>query len=230
MPPKSTPNYIINRIIRQKTKDRNTIKAISRNVRVSRSTISKILNRKLEDTRSKYSTKRTYISFEDVEKMVKLRTKDRCMIKEIAQKIRLPKHLVSTILKDKLKDTISEYSTLRTYISKEDVKEIVQLRKECISLKNIQEKLGIDITLISSILRCELGDKYQEYSAKNIPSQVRNRIIFLHKLKPLNEISKITKVSFCTVKSIVQESFDIIYDKIISEIPTVMIQSFIKFR
>ncbi len=130
---------------------------------------------------SKNSTIYTYVSKEDVNKIVKLRTKDRCSIKEITQKVKLRRIIISTILSDKLKDTGSKYSTTHTYVSKEDVEELIQLRKENMSLHTIQEKLNLPKSRVSSILRGELENKSKQYKV-NPFSIIYNKIIL--KIQP----------------------------------------------
>ncbi len=93
----------------------------------------------------------------------------------------LTKVIVSTILRDRLKDTGSKYSTTHTYVSKDDVEIIVELRKKNISLDIIHGKLNLPRALISSILKNELGNKYKQYYAKNIVQRpfsiIYNKII-----------------------------------------------------
>ena len=167
MSPKTIPNYIINKIIRQKTEDRYSIKEISQNIKLARCAVSKILKNKLKDTRSKYST-------------------------------------------------------TQTYISKENIEEIVQLRKKNILLRIIHERLKIPVILIISILKGELRGNYQKYGARHIPYYMREQIFHLYELKTSpQEISEVTKVSLNSIKVILQKSFDMIYNKIISEIQPV---------
>jgi len=159
-----------------------------------------------------------------INKIVRQRTKDRYSIKEISQNNKLTRYTISKILKDRLKDTRSEYSTTQTYISKKNVEEIVQLRKKNIKLQVIHEKLKIPVIRIISILKGELKDDYQKYGARHFPYYMREHIFHLYELKtPPQEISKVTKVSLNSIKIILQNSFDIIYNKIISKIQPVRV-------
>jgi len=181
--------------------------------------VSDILEEELAGTHTKYCTNRTHISKEDIEKIVSLKTKDKCTIKKISQEVKLFPSTVSTILEDKLTSIGSKYSTNQTFISNEDVEKIVQLRRKNVSLNKIKAKLNLPFTLTLSILKSELKGEYQNYNARNIPSEVREKILILYELRALpDEISEITNVSLNTVKFVIQASFDIIFNKIISEI------------
>ncbi len=211
------PKSIIIRIVGLRTKENCSIKKISEMVKLSTPIISEILEEKL-NMYSEYSTTRTYVSIDNEKEIVRLRAKDRCSKSKISQDTRLSIPIISAILSDKLKDTRSEYSTIHTYVSNEDVKEIVQLRKEELSLKFIRKKLRLPLEVVKSVLRSELGDSYRYFNARNIPTGMKKQIFLLNTFKvPVNNISEITGVSLPTIKFIIQ-NFETIYNNIISNI------------
>ena len=142
-------------IVWLRTKENYSDKRIAQEVKLPTHIISEILEKELENLYSEYSTLKTYVSTDDEKEIVRLRSKDKCSKSKIYQKTRLSKAIISAILNDKLKETRSEYSTIHTYVSNEDVREIVQLLKEEFSLNKISVKMKIPLKIIKTILRSE---------------------------------------------------------------------------
>ncbi len=117
-----------------------------------------------------------------INKIIRLRTKDRYTIKKISEEVKLTKVIVSTILSDILKYTSSKYSTTHNYVSKEDVEIIVELRKKSISLDIIHRRLILPKPIITSILKGELGDKCKQYYSKNVPSHLQEFALIYNKV------------------------------------------------
>lgn len=201
-------------------KQSNSLKRISKQADLPFYAVRNILLEELGKEYETYSFKKiSEVTNYVVNRIIRLRTKDRYTIKEISHKVKLTISNISKILKDRLKDVYSEYSTPQTFVSKNDVETIVQLRKKNTSLLNIREELKIPLPLISLILKCELKDKYKKYYARRITSHMRRRVLTLHVLKASpEEISQITNLSLGTINHIFLNPLNTIYNMIISEI------------
>ena len=99
----------------------------------------------------------------------------------------------------------------------ETVQEIVELRKQKTTLKDIREQKNVSISTISKILKRELGDSYNNYLCiKNTPitPSLKKEVVKLRKqFISLKMISKQTDLTLVKVTTILLEELGEEYDK-----------------
>lgn len=94
--------------------------------------------------------------------IVRLRIDEKLSEKNISQCTGVSVYTVTNILKEQLKDKYTSFNEA----SPEEIKNIVVLRREYISLRRIARKLKFPYDRVVKILKDELGEDYSNYSAR----------------------------------------------------------------
>ena len=95
---------------------------------------------------------------------------------------------------------------------------MVRLRKRGFSIDYIMKRFKISNAPLLRILKERLGDDYQKYSCK-ISEDMKKRIIQLFKEhNSYEKIADLTNVSVTSIRLMLQNSFDLIFDVILSKL------------